>query len=562
MKSKKWMIIVLVLLLIVIGIFLYKKWYQSKPDTFNYVENFDEYFLFKGEQTNVYFAFEPSEGGFKGSYALHSGESVVGLNNFTIEGSKPNYTIQYNYRDKKYEADFKGSISRDHIVGELLFSDRFVRKFGLGEKKYNLDLHVHRYTIPDYKERYSKQAFDSVVVHEGITFGSADGYYSEYILEKDGEVDYSKVLASVLKKVAKYTIVDLFSSPNKCELKMDVYEPKGDTIDRRPLLMMIHGGAFLIGHRKTEIIRQIAERKAREGWVVASIDYRLGFNPASGASIQRSAYRAVQDSRAALRYLVHYSNDFKIDTSNIYLGGTSAGAITALNTAFMEQNEAPDVIHKKKWGFKDLGLLDSGTNNYTDRFSIKGILNMWGAVHDTDIVSPEIPVIHFHGDKDRIVPYGVAIPFKNIDETITKHLLDSLCGSQAIHARLQSQGGSTELITYKGKDHEPHIRPEDGTIDQEIMDDINDKSSRFLCEQIQPKFEMEVKEQIGNVPVRFHLNSNKLLDFHFKVQNGILIAHDQSKHEIQVLWFAENDRSIKVLGVNSSKAFQSKEYSY
>lgn len=48
--------------------------------------------------------------------------------------------------------------------------------------------------------------------------------------------------------VLKRGIFDAINKKN-IDLKMDVYLPDDDTIKNRPLLMLIHGGAFFIGDK-------------------------------------------------------------------------------------------------------------------------------------------------------------------------------------------------------------------------------------------------------------------------------------------------------------------------
>ncbi len=120
-------------------------------------------------------------------------------------------------------------------------------------------------------------------------------------------------------------------------------------------------------------LSELAENFARKGYVVAAINYRMGFNPASKSSLERSAYRAVQDARAALRFLSYNAENYRIDPDCIFLAGTSAGAITALNSAFMKEDERPESTRGNLWQFqKDLGGLDESTNNFQNTYHHQG----------------------------------------------------------------------------------------------------------------------------------------------------------------------------------------------
>ena len=109
------------------------------------------------------------------------------------------------------------------------------------------------------------------------------------------------------------------------DLYLDIYAPAGDTVTRRPVVLYQFGGGFLIGTRYEPDIPFYATYLAQCGYVVVSIDYRLGFNPLDGSSIDREFYRAVQDQRAALRFLFQNAAQYGIDTNSVFTTGSSAG---------------------------------------------------------------------------------------------------------------------------------------------------------------------------------------------------------------------------------------------
>ena len=76
-------------------------------------------------------------------------------------------------------------------------------------------------------------------------------------------------------------------APAAQPLLCDIYEPAGDTETDRPLIIYIHTGNFLpqylngsaVGTKTDSVAVELCSRYAKMGYVVASIDYRAGWNP-------------------------------------------------------------------------------------------------------------------------------------------------------------------------------------------------------------------------------------------------------------------------------------------
>ena len=134
-------------------------------------------------------------------------------------------------------------------------------------------------------------------------------------------------------------------------LVLDLYEPTGDSETDRPLLMMFHTGNFLPpylnggaqGTKTDSAIVELCTRYAKMGYVVASVDYRLGWNPLASTQDERTlqliqaAYRGVQDSRTAVRFfrksVAEDGNPYGIDDTKIAMGGDGTGGYITLASA-------------------------------------------------------------------------------------------------------------------------------------------------------------------------------------------------------------------------------------
>jgi dienelactone hydrolase len=182
-------------------------------------------------------------------------------------------------------------------------------------------------------------------------------------------------------------------------LFLDLYEPANDTLKLRPLVICIHGGSLVSGSRgdMSYFCTDFAER----GYVAATIDYRLGIESPKGVrTILEALLRGVQDTRAAVRFFRSKASEYGIDTSQIYLEGSSAGSMVAVHYAYWNESEIPSDIDQAKWG--DIEGT-SGNPGYSS--AIDGIVNYCGAiVNPAWIDAGEVPVADFHGLLDTVVP--------------------------------------------------------------------------------------------------------------------------------------------------------------
>ena len=103
-------------------------------------------------------------------------------------------------------------------------------------------------------------------------------------------------------------------------LEMDVYRPKG-AWGELPAIVCIHGGGWAKGNRTSHA--KIAQALANRGYVAATISYRLSGEAPFPA--------AIQDCKAAVRFLRANAKEFGIDSDEIGAIGLSAGGhLTAL----------------------------------------------------------------------------------------------------------------------------------------------------------------------------------------------------------------------------------------
>jgi acetyl esterase/lipase len=245
-----------------------------------------------------------------------------------------------------------------------------------------------------------------------------------------------------LKNVTYGTAVNYLGEEQ--DLKIDLYFPKNDidTLAKRPFILLIHGGGFFGGQKEgfTRHCKELAKR----GFVTATMSYRLGFDPEIRGDKAKAVYRAQQDANTALSYVAKHAEKLRIDTSWVFIGGSSAGAVTSLYTTYGNQEEWNGVLPQFE---SILGPLKSSEDDLSQQISIKGIYNFMGAVFPIVFASGDlIPTISFHGELDETVPIGKSpVGF----------------GSRPIHDMLNEAGICNDFTIVPEGDHSIYRSKED-----------------------------------------------------------------------------------------------------
>ncbi len=188
---------------------------------------------------------------------------------------------------------------------------------------------------------------------------------------------------TVTKDVSYGSAVNL--SGTTVDLLLDIYEPIGDTVTARPAIVWAHGGSFCCGSKTSGELVDQANVFSKAGFVNASISYRLETPGCSGnlANCVPAIQQATADAQTAVRWLREHATTYGIDPERIAIGGTSAGAIVALNVGY-STSEDPSARVRAAVG-------------------ISGAQLVAGAITPGDA-----PALDFHCTTDRLVNYGWA----------------------------------------------------------------------------------------------------------------------------------------------------------
>ncbi|MCF8460637.1 MAG: T9SS type A sorting domain-containing protein [Flavobacteriales bacterium] len=297
----------------------------------------------------------------------------------------------------------------------------------------------------------------------------------------------SQIVAQPDCSDGRYTTFDKFSSVDvtsavtfgnntalngtPTNLKMDVYEPAGDTETNRPVVIMAFGGSFIGGARAD--VAFMCNILAKMGYVAIAPDYRVGFFLPSEVTTTLAVLRGAHDVNACVRFLkksaAEDGNPYGIDCERIIVGGISAGAIAAIHSAYLDKlSEVPAYMVNDTAGLGGVAG-NSGTPDYGSESL--GVLSFSGAIGDTSwIEAGSTAIVSIHEELDNVVPYLT-------QEVSVSGFATGLIasGSGHIHVRADNVGIHNALKSYPGvANHVGYLSPIDQTALDFAMDFIGD----------------------------------------------------------------------------------------
>ncbi len=224
------------------------------------------------------------------------------------------------------------------------------------------------------------------------------------------------------------------------ELKFDFYQPKIAYSTPSPLAIFLHGGGFHAGEKEDPKIVELCTRMARSGFASAAVEYRTGIEKYNESHFVSALLKAIYDAGDFMHFIKKNASKYNIDTSNIFIGGISAGAIVALHMTYWDKEEILTYLKDQKLQIHIPDRIDSFPKP-------KGVLNCWGVLLNPEIMSNNnVPIVSFHGAKDRIAPYQKGHPM---------HIpwLPKVYGSFIIHEEAKKNNITSLFHTYRDLKH-------------------------------------------------------------------------------------------------------------
>jgi hypothetical protein len=317
------------------------------------------------------------------------------------------------------------------------------------------------------------------------------------------EIFADVTVAADVTYAANVTVITTLQglSPMALPQKMDVYSPTGDTETNRPLIIYLHTGNFLpqylnggaTGNKDDNAAVEICSRFARMGYVVASIDYRLGWNPLAETQSERTyqlinaAYRGVQDARTAVRFFrmnaAVEENEYGIDPTKVgYFGEGTGGYVSYAAATITDYNDIiisdAGLPISKFWYdhdgdelTADIPMVIEGVNgnpdgttngyapmpdgsylqlciaHYPDYSSdVSFAMNMGGALGDLNwLESGDVPMVSFQCPHDPFAPYTSGV----LTVPVNGDLIVEVSGAYDVHAEINTQAAPNNNDVYQ-----------------------------------------------------------------------------------------------------------------
>jgi acetyl esterase/lipase len=254
---------------------------------------------------------------------------------------------------------------------------------------------------------------------------------------------------------ARAPVEHVYARTDGVELKAYVFSPDKGGGQRRPAIVLFHGGGWAMGEAAWAFPR--AKHYAGRGMVAVAAQYRL--------SDQKNVtpHEAMADARAVIRWVRAQAASLGIDPKRVAAYGWSAGGHLAASAAIFETGASRDGVSARP----DALVLVSPAVSLAGDGWVQRLLMGRGSARD---ISPDEhvrkglpPTLVLQGDVDTVTP---------------------LTGAKRFCERMRAAGNVCELQIYEGFGHlfTPKGIPDDGMPEPDpvVTAEALKRSDRFL----------------------------------------------------------------------------------
>lgn len=294
--------------------------------------------------------------------------------------------------------------------------------------------------------------------------------------------------SSLLREISSVSENVVYKTNGKGNpLSLDVYTPKNTSGEKMPVVIYVHGGAWVKGDKTVKggsYIETFISKLLDKKYAVISIDYTL-------LSDSIHFPLPLQDTRDAVRWVRKNASAYHFDPENIGFFGTSSGAHLSMLAAYTPDNEFPGSPELSSYSAKvnyvvdhygpsdlnnllhtqigkipvffvglaskkivDLrGNLVRGLSGYDIKTEKRKTVEYFKTISPITYVSGGVPTLIVQGNKDKVVP---------------------MKQSKKLHRKLTRENVQNNLIIVKDGIHGF------GTTDKAYMDQITDHMVDFI----------------------------------------------------------------------------------
>ncbi|REC77580.1 alpha/beta hydrolase [Chryseobacterium elymi] len=273
-------------------------------------------------------------------------------------------------------------------------------------------------------------------------------------------------------------------------VSLDLYTPKTVSDDKMPVVVYVHGGAWVKGDktiRDESYIETFISKLLDKKYAVISINYTL-LNDSIHFPIP------LEDTKDAVRWIRKNAAKYKFDSNNIGFFGASSGAHLSMLAAYTPDNEftgSPELssysakvnyvvdhygpadinklLHTRLgkvpvffFGLAAKKIVDlrtdlvRGLSGYDIKKEKRKVIDYFKKISPISYVSEGVPTLIVQGNKDKVVP---------------------MKQSRKLHRKLRRENIQNNLIIVKNGTHGF------GTTDKAYMDRLTDKMVDFIISQ-------------------------------------------------------------------------------
>ncbi|MCX8531611.1 alpha/beta hydrolase [Chryseobacterium luquanense] len=271
------------------------------------------------------------------------------------------------------------------------------------------------------------------------------------------------------------------------EILLDIYRPKNSENKKLPVVVYVHGGAWVEGDKviySNNYIESTILKLLEKNYTVISINYRL-----VSETVHFPA--PIQDTKDAVRWVRKNADQYHLDENNIGMWGVSAGAHLSLLSAYTEDKDFAGDSQLSKYSAKvnyvvdnfgptdmnrllhtrapkpllltvgliskkiiDLrGKLIMGITGLNIKENKKEVVEICKTISPLTYNQNPVPTLILHGNKDKIAPI--------------RH-------SKRLNKMLTKQNADHQLIIVKKGNHGFY------TVDKAYQEELNNEMVSFI----------------------------------------------------------------------------------